>query len=196
MRKKEGDKRADILAAGAKVFAREGFDGARVSSIAQEAGVATGSLYLYFEGKDAVLEALFQDFWEDLRVTIVAASVADPWGSIRLQLGIFFDRLVERRDLAKVYLCDHHRFLARHPAGHESHQACLRAGLDAFVTATGDRDGGHHDLAQAIVFGGVRAALEFALAHPDHPVSGIREQMLDMSMASIRSLGATGRGRP
>ncbi len=43
-----------LLEAALRVFARDGFDGASVASIADEAGVAKGSVYLYFDSKEAL----------------------------------------------------------------------------------------------------------------------------------------------
>jgi TetR/AcrR family transcriptional regulator, fatty acid metabolism regulator protein len=56
---KAGDKRELILEAAATVFAAKGFFGARVSDIAAQAGVADGTIYLYFKGKEEILAALF-----------------------------------------------------------------------------------------------------------------------------------------
>jgi TetR/AcrR family transcriptional regulator, fatty acid metabolism regulator protein len=55
-----GDKRERILAAAERIFARRGFFAARVSEIAKEAGVADGTIYLYFKSKDDLLISLFE----------------------------------------------------------------------------------------------------------------------------------------
>jgi TetR/AcrR family fatty acid metabolism transcriptional regulator len=55
-----GDKRERILIAAERVFARCGFFAARVSEIAKEAGVADGTIYLYFKSKDDLLISLFE----------------------------------------------------------------------------------------------------------------------------------------
>ena len=49
------DKRRQILDAAVTVFARQGFHATRVSDIADEAGVAYGLVYHYFNSKDQVL---------------------------------------------------------------------------------------------------------------------------------------------
>jgi TetR/AcrR family fatty acid metabolism transcriptional regulator len=54
-------KRERILRAAIKVFARKGFYSTRVSEIAKAAGVADGTIYLYFKNKDDVLISIFQD---------------------------------------------------------------------------------------------------------------------------------------
>ena len=57
------DKRRLILDAAVRVFARQGFHTSRVSDIADEAGVAYGLLYHYFQSKDEVLDTLFAERW-------------------------------------------------------------------------------------------------------------------------------------
>ena len=56
-----GDKRERILHAAVRVFAKKGFHATRVSEIAAAAGVADGTIYLYFKSKDELLVALFED---------------------------------------------------------------------------------------------------------------------------------------
>lgn len=60
-RKRTDDKRARILQAAVKVFARSGYFGARVSEIAEAAGIADGTIYLYFKGKEDILVSLFDE---------------------------------------------------------------------------------------------------------------------------------------
>ena len=57
-----------LLTAALRVFSRDGFDGASVADIADEAGVAKGSIYLYFDSKDALAGDLVQHvFTQDER---------------------------------------------------------------------------------------------------------------------------------
>src|SRR5215468_4979257 len=58
---RNGDKRERILVAAERIFARHGFFAARVSEIAREAGVADGTIYLYFKSKDDLLISLFEN---------------------------------------------------------------------------------------------------------------------------------------
>jgi AcrR family transcriptional regulator len=64
------DKRRVILDAAVRVFARQGFHTCRVSDIADEAGVAYGLVYHYFQSKDEVLDTLFLERWEVMLETI------------------------------------------------------------------------------------------------------------------------------
>jgi AcrR family transcriptional regulator len=52
---------AEILDAALKVFAEKGFAGARMDDIARRAGVTKGTIYLYFENKEAVFKTLVRD---------------------------------------------------------------------------------------------------------------------------------------
>jgi TetR/AcrR family fatty acid metabolism transcriptional regulator len=64
------DKRRQILDAAIRVFARQGFHATRVSDIADEAGVAYGLVYHYFNSKDEVLNELFAERWSLLLAAI------------------------------------------------------------------------------------------------------------------------------
>src|SRR6266540_5576609 len=64
------EKRRQILDAAVRVFARQGFHACRVSDIADEAGVAYGLVYHYFQSKDEVLDTLFLERWDVMLETI------------------------------------------------------------------------------------------------------------------------------
>ena len=57
--KERNDKYHRILEAAAKVFANQGFHQSTVAQIAKEAGVADGTIYLYFKNKDDILVQFF-----------------------------------------------------------------------------------------------------------------------------------------
>ena len=67
------DRRAQILAAAVRVFARQGFEATRMSDVATDAGVAYGLVYHYFGSKDAVLLAVFREAWGRLLAAIALA---------------------------------------------------------------------------------------------------------------------------
>ncbi|MFH0733816.1 MAG: TetR/AcrR family transcriptional regulator [bacterium] len=66
MRTKEGNKDKDILEAAIKVFAETGYHKSKISKIAEIAGVATGSVYVYYKSKEEILYRIFNDIWENL----------------------------------------------------------------------------------------------------------------------------------
>lgn len=67
-KRRVGDKRDRILQAAVRVFARNGFHATRVSEVAKAAGVADGTIYLYFKSKEELLVSLFEDRVEKLLV--------------------------------------------------------------------------------------------------------------------------------
>jgi TetR/AcrR family transcriptional regulator, fatty acid metabolism regulator protein len=58
------DKRRQILDAAITVFARRGFHACRVSDVADEAGVAYGLVYHYFQSKEEIMGTLFTERWQ------------------------------------------------------------------------------------------------------------------------------------
>lgn len=60
MARKKIDKTDAILQAALKVFAEHGFNGAQVSKIAKEAGIADGTIYLYFQNKEDILITVYR----------------------------------------------------------------------------------------------------------------------------------------
>jgi len=70
------ESRARIMDAALRLFAHEGYAGTSVRRIADEAGVATGLLYRYFEGKEGLLRALFEHSMADVRASFAAAEAA------------------------------------------------------------------------------------------------------------------------
>jgi len=63
---RQADRRRQILAAAVKVFAEKGFHQARVGDIAEEAGIAYGLVYHYFDSKEELLETIFRTTWTEM----------------------------------------------------------------------------------------------------------------------------------
>ena len=100
-----GDKRALILRAATKLFARRGFFNAQVADVAREAGVAAGTVYLYFQSKDDLLISIFErTMHEGLEAGRQAlADVSDPVERLRRLARVHLERLGQDRDLAVVF---------------------------------------------------------------------------------------------
>lgn len=58
--------RARLITAGRRVFERDGYLDARLSDISKEAGVATGSFYVYFEGKEEIFAAVLEQVQDEM----------------------------------------------------------------------------------------------------------------------------------
>lgn len=112
------DKRQLILDAATHVFAERGFFAAQVADIARRAGIAAGTVYLYFRSKDDLLISLFdrtmQDAIRDGRDAL--ESISDPAERLRRIARMHLERLGRDRDLAVVFqveLRQSTKFMAR-----------------------------------------------------------------------------------
>jgi TetR/AcrR family fatty acid metabolism transcriptional regulator len=85
LKEPEPGKRERILDAAVRVFAAEGFYNAKVSQIAAAAGVADGTIYLYFKNKDDLLIQLFEDRMEQVNATLRAALASETSATERLR---------------------------------------------------------------------------------------------------------------
>ncbi|MEE2788677.1 MAG: TetR/AcrR family transcriptional regulator [Myxococcota bacterium] len=81
-----GEKRLKILDAAVKVFAERGFYNARVSDIAAAAGVADGTIYLYFKNKDDLLIQVFEDRMDEILTTMRERLSAEDSALERLRI--------------------------------------------------------------------------------------------------------------
>ena len=106
--RKNSEKYKRILAAAKAVFAQNGFYHSRISDVAKRAGVADGTIYLYFENKDDILISLFEDeidaFIARLRSELATRSTVEDklYCLIHFQLSL----LETDRDLAEVLLVE------------------------------------------------------------------------------------------
>ena len=71
-KKAADDKRARLLAAALDLFETRGFDGVAVPEIAAKAGVAVGTVYRYFETKEALVNALYRLLKQSYNATVLA----------------------------------------------------------------------------------------------------------------------------
>lgn len=99
------DKREAILRAGVKVFAAKGFFNSKVADVASEAGVADGTVYLYFKGKDDILHSIFDramaEFIAEGRREL--ENIDDPAEQIAKIAELHLSRLGADRSLAVVF---------------------------------------------------------------------------------------------
>jgi len=101
---KNSDKRQKILAGALKAFAKKGFYNTKVSEIADEAGVADGTIYLYFDNKDDLLISLFEDRMEwiiDRLETELAKVDGGVCDRLKRFVELHFQLAVENPDLAE-----------------------------------------------------------------------------------------------
>jgi AcrR family transcriptional regulator len=102
------DKRRNILDAAIRVFARQGFHSTRVSDIADEAGVAYGLVYHYFDSKEEVLNELFSERWSLLLAAIEEADAGSdsPRAKLAAVAGFIVDSYRHDPELMKVIIVE------------------------------------------------------------------------------------------
>jgi len=98
------EKRSRILDAAEHVFARRGFHGARVTDIARRAGVADGTIYLYFKNKDDLLVSLFEDRMSRVNAMLLKTLEQTQGARARIErfLAEYLSLADERPSLAEV----------------------------------------------------------------------------------------------
>jgi TetR/AcrR family fatty acid metabolism transcriptional regulator len=98
------DKHDLILEAAIEVFAEKGFHHARISDIARRAGVADGTIYLYFRNKDDVLLTIFEEKMGVLIAGLndVLAPLTDPLDKVRAFARYHFRQVHDHRALTEV----------------------------------------------------------------------------------------------
>jgi TetR/AcrR family transcriptional regulator, fatty acid metabolism regulator protein len=136
------DKRRLILDAAVRVFARQGFHTCRVSDIADEAGVAYGLVYHYFQSKDEVLDTLFLERWELMLAAIdeIDAQPIGPQEKLYAIASFIVDSYRHDRDLMKVIIVEVTR--AANTFG-QTHLAEIRKAYEriASIVAGGQAEG-------------------------------------------------------
>ncbi|MDH3479934.1 MAG: TetR family transcriptional regulator, partial [Gemmatimonadota bacterium] len=99
-------KRERMLDAAVLEIARHGYFGTTVSSIARRAGVADGTIYLYFKSKEDVLVSIFQRAMQQFigeAQRIVDDPVAGAEEKFRRTVTLHLSLLGENRDLAVIF---------------------------------------------------------------------------------------------
>ena len=102
------EKRRLILDAGMRVFARRGFHHCRVSDVADEAGVAYGLVYHYFDSKEEILNTLFLERWQIMLDAIaeIDAGEDDAREKLHSVAGFIIESYRHDPDLMKVIIVE------------------------------------------------------------------------------------------
>jgi TetR/AcrR family transcriptional regulator, fatty acid metabolism regulator protein len=181
------DKRRRILDAAVRVFARKGYFAARVSDVAKKAGVADGTIYLYFRSKEEILVRLFDEVMSEHVGQAREAVRALPSATERLRaiarrhLAV----LGGNRDLAAVFqveLRQSTRFMERFTASWLRDYFAL---LDE-VIAMGQRDGSlrkdiNRTLAAKVLFGALdETVTSWLLSDTSYPLEDLAAPVVDL----------------
>jgi TetR/AcrR family fatty acid metabolism transcriptional regulator len=136
---RDPDKPQQIIDAAVRVFARKGYYHSRVSDIAREAGIAAGTIYLYFKTKDEILVTLFRD------------KMAQFVGSVRKAISDLPDAVSKLRRLVAL----HFEMLEQNPELAEVVQVELRQGQKFFRGASGQEVSSYFSLIASVIDEGV-----------------------------------------
>jgi TetR/AcrR family fatty acid metabolism transcriptional regulator len=99
------DKKEAILRAAVKVFAKKGYFNSKVADIAGEAGIADGTVYLYFKSKDEILHSIFDRAMDRFIAEGKSelATISGPEKRLARIAELHLERLGDDRDLAIVF---------------------------------------------------------------------------------------------
>ncbi len=198
-----GDKRDVILRAAIHTFARSGFFSAQVADVARNAGVAAGTVYLYFRSKDDLLVSIFERVMSEAIADgrAALAGIADPLERLRRIAHLHLDRLSRDRDLAIVFqveLRQTTKFMERFS------NTLLRdyLGILRDVIAEGQaagvvRPGINPTLAAKMLFGALdEMATNWMLSHRRTSLDGVADAVVDVFVHGVGVPAVEGRPRP
>ncbi len=96
----------ELLNEAARVFAKRGFAAASIREIVEPVGMLPGSLYYYFETKEALLVAVYREGVERLSAKVDAAieGVEDPWSRLEAACIGHLSALLDRTDYSQVVI--------------------------------------------------------------------------------------------
>lgn len=141
------DRRAQLLAAARAVFARQGYHHASVSDILEEAAVARGTFYNYFDSKRAVFGAVLEDLMEDASAVVEPIDVRQPLATqVQANIGRLIQMLQGESALARVLFVDaagiddeaREALASFYRTGTERIERALRTGQAMGVVAEGE----------------------------------------------------------
>ena len=189
-----GDKHDAILRAAARVFAERGFFNSQVADVAREAGVAAGTVYLYFKGKDDLLVSIFERTMGEAIAEgrAALAEVDDPIERLRRIARLHLERVSRDRDLAVVFqveLRQSTKFMERFSAT----QLREYLGIIRDIIADGQtrgliRQGISPTLATKVLFGALdEMATNWILSRRRRPLSGDADLVMDLFINGVKA---------
>ena len=188
------DKRSAILGAATRVFARRGFFNAQVADVAREAGVAAGTVYLYFRSKDDLLTSIFEEWMtRALQETDRALEgVTDPIERLHRLARVHLGGLGKQRDLAVVFqveLRQSTKFMERFSASQlRTYLDHLRDAVRAAQEAGLFRADVNPTLAAKAIFGALdEMVTNWVLSNRDHRLIDDADPVIDLLVNGMKA---------
>lgn len=112
---KRAQRRQSIVESAARLFAREGYAGCEMERVAAEAGIAKGTLYLYFPGKQELFFACadWGMSWMQKTVRAAAETVADPLERIAVAIRAYLEFFEEHPEYVELVIQERANFRDR-----------------------------------------------------------------------------------
>jgi AcrR family transcriptional regulator len=100
-----------IREAAKRLFAERGYEATSTAAIARLAGTSESQLVKHFEGKQGLLEAIFQYSWEHINpaLGLALSSIASPREQFKLLVEMTLTFLAQDEDLQKLFLLEGRR---------------------------------------------------------------------------------------
>lgn len=191
-RNSSADKRAIILRAATRVFARNGYFNSKVADIARAADVADGTVYLYFKSKEEILHSIFD---QNVAEAIDAAhglieGIDDPREKLRRVASLHLERLGADRDLAVVFqveLRGSTKFMREFSAaGFAEYLALLRQIFEEGQAAGVFRKQVNPKLAAKILFGALdEMATNWIISKRNYQLAPMADVVMDVFLNGV-----------
>jgi len=188
------DKREAILRAAISVFARCGYFNSKVADIAREAGVADGTVYLYFKSKEEILHSIFDRSVEE---ALDAARkrverLDDPREKLRQIAHMHLERLGADRDLAVVFqveLRGSTKFMEEFSAaGFAEYLTLIRSTFEEGQRAGMFRPDLNARVVAKVLFGALdEMATNWILSKRRYKLAPMADQVLDIFLNGVRT---------
>jgi len=103
-KRKDNEKHHRIIEAATKVFAKNGFYQSKIAQIAKEAGVADGTIYIYFENKDDILISLFEEQMKAVldNMSLQITKIDDPAEKLEIFASTHLGLIEKNKDMAEI----------------------------------------------------------------------------------------------
>ena len=189
---RDPDKPQQIIDAAVRVFARKGYYNARVSDIAKEAGIAAGTIYLYFRTKDDILVTLFREKMTEFVGTVRKAIADEPDAVAKLRrlIHLHFELLEGLPELAEVVQVEQRQLqkFFRGASAHEisSYFALIRSVLEEGVAEGRFRPTLPVKIATKTLFGAMdQMATSWVLGKRGYQLADTADEVADIFLQGV-----------
>jgi AcrR family transcriptional regulator len=185
------ESRRRIVDAALALFARHGYAATTVRMIAEEAGAAQGLLYNYFDGKQALLQAIFEQGMRDVEEDIATASGAGtPQQALERLIRAAFETLRDNTDFWRLSYQIRMQPEVLSGLGEQVHawSGAILARIASMLAGAGSPEA---DARARVVFAAIDGAAQHYVLDPDrYPLGDVVEQMIRLAVPLAAPAGS------